>query len=65
MRSNTCVMCNCGTLRKTDDNNWFQCTNCEELFELDVDGELMIVDYETWAKKHMHNNINAIPHLFD
>ena len=65
MRSNTCVMCNCGKLRKTEDNNWFQCTNCEELFELNDDGEFRIVDYDTWTRKHMDKNISTIPNLFN
>jgi len=51
MKNRICGMCGYGILRKNVENDWFRCTNCEELFELDESGEFVIVDYETWADK--------------
>jgi len=44
-------MCNCGKLHPLNETNWFECANCEEIFELDDCGEFQIVDYEAWANQ--------------
>ena len=57
-------MCGYGILRKNVENDWFRCTNCEELFELDESGEFVIVDYETWADKVYGLQKNNMSRLF-
>ena len=51
MRNRICGMCNCGKLHPLPGSNWFECANCEEIFELDDCGEFNIVDYEAWANQ--------------